>query len=185
VSAGTTRVFYAQYTRVDISRLDARFADPHERRQFVIEHFTITSDQRTERRIAQRWCRWIAGPDMRDRAIVLGFWGSHRTDNGQLVHHHRGLRPKVGKLHTRDISRDRSRRPLIGRTDLWIERIELTGPAIHPQQDDRLALLLQLGSTSHQHVAPAQCQNSSRSDTQASHKLTPACQASAIDSDIK
>ena len=123
---------------------------------------------------------------MRDGTIMFRFGSAHRTNNCQLIHQHCGLRPEVSELDACDICRNRPGRPLVRRSNLWIECVELAGPAIHPQQDHRLALFAQFISLSDEHITPAKRQDSRcRRSTELDQKIAATCHSVSIDGKIQ
>ncbi len=72
---------------------------------------------------------------------VVAFARAHRADDGHVMHVASKPRQVLADADAGDGGLNVLERPAIGVAGFQIERVHLTGAAVHPQQDDGLATL--------------------------------------------
>ena len=79
--------------------------------------------------------RQVAVVQQKARPRMAAFLAGHRADDGDVIHHARTLRQRLGDLDSRDAGRDGFGLAAVFVARLGAERLELARSAAHPQQD--------------------------------------------------
>jgi hypothetical protein len=134
-------------------KLVRRNAD--EVRQFGAGLLQFLGKERAERRVLDRAARDAAGAHLVSGPAVIGLLGGHRANQRHLVH----VLGKLGQMFA-DFDAGHVRVDFLVRTAIFVaglevERIHLTGAAVHPEQDAGALAFLVFGGFVGKSAEPA------------------------------
>ena len=106
-------------------------------RDFNPRHRQFVGDDRPQRRMDDCRIGTVASLEQVRPALMVPFFGDHRANHAQIVDLFGGVRQKVRDLKARKFRIDGFCFAADFRAGMGIESLQLAGPALHPQGDQR------------------------------------------------